>query len=279
MGQCLEKDPARRPTAAELLSTPFFRNAKKKSYLVGTVLSKNNFPTHKKPFWLTGNYLILSESLPPLTQRQERRKRASSTFHNTMDSWDFSNTLTRSLSVSRTGSPLPDEVPHTTDESVFELDEERTADKGQLQDDSGESSTGPLTPGPNTPVLAGLSSPPKDEATNRVLSVSPDDGPKARYINYNPPLPTAVPIPARITKVTHTRSASRSTPGSPTDENAAPAAIPHSAPPDKTSQGSKLWNKFTKRGTVRGGKLSAALDKTDTLYRVVSSGFSSRPRP
>ena len=41
VGQCLEKDPAKRPTAAELLSSPFFRTAKRKSYLVGTVLSED----------------------------------------------------------------------------------------------------------------------------------------------------------------------------------------------------------------------------------------------
>ncbi|KIK05554.1 hypothetical protein K443DRAFT_130386 [Laccaria amethystina LaAM-08-1] len=36
---CLVKDPSKRPTAEELLQTPFFRSAKKKSYLVGAILS------------------------------------------------------------------------------------------------------------------------------------------------------------------------------------------------------------------------------------------------
>lgn len=44
--QCLEKDPAKRPSAAELLSLSFFRTSKKESHLVGTVLSKN-FPPFK----------------------------------------------------------------------------------------------------------------------------------------------------------------------------------------------------------------------------------------
>ena len=44
--QCLVKDPAVRPSAAELLSYPFFRSVKKESYLVGTVLS--NFFSHSK---------------------------------------------------------------------------------------------------------------------------------------------------------------------------------------------------------------------------------------
>lgn len=43
--QCLEKDPAKRPTAAELLSSPFFRTGKKKPYLVGAVLSEDLSPS------------------------------------------------------------------------------------------------------------------------------------------------------------------------------------------------------------------------------------------
>ncbi|KIL70980.1 hypothetical protein M378DRAFT_66193 [Amanita muscaria Koide BX008] len=41
--RCLEKDPTKRPTAEELLQTPFFKNAKKKSYLVGAILSSFYF--------------------------------------------------------------------------------------------------------------------------------------------------------------------------------------------------------------------------------------------
>ncbi|KAF6766244.1 kinase-like domain-containing protein [Ephemerocybe angulata] len=35
---CLVKDPSKRPTAEQLLQTPFFRSAKKKSYLVNAIL-------------------------------------------------------------------------------------------------------------------------------------------------------------------------------------------------------------------------------------------------
>ncbi|TCD61150.1 hypothetical protein EIP91_008844 [Steccherinum ochraceum] len=70
--RCLMKDPARRPSAAELLATPFFRNAKKKGYLVGTIL----------------------KGLPPLAQRQERRKQPSILSPRTLDSWDFSSVTT-----------------------------------------------------------------------------------------------------------------------------------------------------------------------------------------
>ncbi|KZO90418.1 kinase-like protein, partial [Calocera viscosa TUFC12733] len=38
VSSCLQKDPSSRPTAAQLLERPFFRNAKKKGYLVSSVL-------------------------------------------------------------------------------------------------------------------------------------------------------------------------------------------------------------------------------------------------
>ncbi|QRV87884.1 methionine aminopeptidase [Ceratobasidium sp. AG-Ba] len=70
---CLEKDPSKRPTAEELLELPFFKGAKKASYLVGTLLT----------------------GLPPLAHRQERRRAPSvhSSFHH-MESWDFNPTAT-----------------------------------------------------------------------------------------------------------------------------------------------------------------------------------------
>lgn len=68
---CLDKDPSKRPTAEELLELPFFKGAKKASYLVGTLLT----------------------GLPPLVHRQERRRAPSihSSFHH-MESWDFNPT-------------------------------------------------------------------------------------------------------------------------------------------------------------------------------------------
>ena len=193
-----------------------------------------------------------------------------------MDSWDFSSTTSlagkRSLSVSRSSSTHPDDTPHTTD-PVFELDEDRTTERVQVPDDSEkseESSSGPSTPGPTTPVLLGLSSPPKDKPANRVLSVSPGDDPKP---NLGYKYPTAVSVPVRVTRA---RTASRSVPKVPTDPSDASIGVPRSAPPEKTSQGSKLWNKLARPGSNRGKKLNTALDKTGTLVRVVSAGFSSK---
>lgn len=191
-----------------------------------------------------------------------------------MSSWDFSHTLPISakspLSASQSSPKLVDEVVQTAD-PMFELDEDRGTDKGQIQDDSEESSSGPPTPGPTTPVLAGLSSPSKNEPPNQDLCISPEDGPKAG-LGYNPPPPATAPIPARTTR---NRSASRSAPGSPTRSDDGPVVVPRSAPPDKASQGSKFWNKLTKRRSTRG-RLNSAIDKTDALVRVMSAGFSSK---
>ncbi|KAG6910568.1 hypothetical protein DXG01_009518 [Tephrocybe rancida] len=69
---CLIKDPSKRPTAQDLLQTPFFKASKKKSYLVGAIL----------------------KDLPPLTQRQERRVLKNSQTMQSLDSWDFATTMT-----------------------------------------------------------------------------------------------------------------------------------------------------------------------------------------
>ncbi|CEQ43110.1 SPOSA6832_05008 [Sporobolomyces salmonicolor] len=68
---CLQKDPKKRPTAEKLLQHPFFRSAKKKSYLVSAIL----------------------EDLPPLQDRQQRRRKASAGRTDTIGSWDFQSTM------------------------------------------------------------------------------------------------------------------------------------------------------------------------------------------
>ncbi|THG98462.1 hypothetical protein EW026_g3725 [Hermanssonia centrifuga] len=85
---CLNKDPAQRPTAEQLLDSSFFKGAKKKGYLVGTVL----------------------KGLPPLVQRQERRQLPSLMTHTTMDSWDFALTES-STSDSTGGTPIDPSDP------------------------------------------------------------------------------------------------------------------------------------------------------------------------
>ncbi|EGU11250.1 STE/STE20/FRAY protein kinase [Rhodotorula toruloides ATCC 204091] len=68
---CLQKDPAKRPTAEKLLQHPFFRGAKKKGFLVSALL----------------------DDLPPLQDRQHRRRRASASNGDTFASWDFNPTV------------------------------------------------------------------------------------------------------------------------------------------------------------------------------------------
>ncbi|KAF5374871.1 hypothetical protein D9758_000052 [Tetrapyrgos nigripes] len=67
---CLVKDPSKRPTAEQLLQSPFFKGTKKKSCLIGAIL----------------------KDLPPLASRQERRllPKNAQTTRNSIDSWDFS---------------------------------------------------------------------------------------------------------------------------------------------------------------------------------------------
>ncbi|KAK3828698.1 MAG: kinase-like domain-containing protein [Benniella sp.] len=64
---CLQKDPARRPSAEKLLSHSFFKQAKKKSYLVQALL----------------------HNLPPLEQRPPKKAPPKATLPQKGVSWDF----------------------------------------------------------------------------------------------------------------------------------------------------------------------------------------------
>ncbi|KDR84840.1 hypothetical protein GALMADRAFT_217914 [Galerina marginata CBS 339.88] len=103
---CLVKDPSKRPNAEELLQTPFFKAAKKKSYLINTIL----------------------KDLPPLTQRQERCVLPAVLSANSIDSWDFTPTPTASVYRRR---PFEDFVTSEDEElraeGVFEMDDEARA--------------------------------------------------------------------------------------------------------------------------------------------------------
>ncbi|TFK41307.1 kinase-like domain-containing protein [Crucibulum laeve] len=106
---CLVKEPSERPTAEELLQTPFFKAAKKTSYLVNAIL----------------------KDLPPLTQRQERRiAKTHHTLHS-LDSWDFNTTVHSPTSSVYRRKALEDMVAAEREadtnqaEGVFEMEEER----------------------------------------------------------------------------------------------------------------------------------------------------------
>ncbi len=80
--QCLQKDPEKRPTAEKLLSHGFFKQAKGQKHLISTVLA----------------------GLPPLAERQERRRLASINSTQHYLSWDF-DTIS-----SRTNTPNLDKL-------------------------------------------------------------------------------------------------------------------------------------------------------------------------
>lgn len=119
---CISKDPTARPTAAQLLASPFFRTAKKKSFLVGAVL----------------------RGLPPLAQRQERIRAERHRTHATVDSWDFAATL-----ASHPGSPTATHFrrPH----SLVALDEVPRA--RARSGSAGTSVRGSAGGGARTPLL------------------------------------------------------------------------------------------------------------------------------
>ncbi|KAI9313762.1 kinase-like domain-containing protein [Dichotomocladium elegans] len=64
---CLQKDPAKRPSAEKLLQHPFFKEAKKKDYLVRSILSH----------------------VPPLDQRPHKKVPQRHVSFETTEQWDF----------------------------------------------------------------------------------------------------------------------------------------------------------------------------------------------
>ncbi|KAJ6574708.1 kinase-like domain-containing protein [Mycena capillaripes] len=124
---CLVKDPSKRPTAEELLQSPFFKSSKKKSYLVGAIL----------------------KDLPPLIHRQERRVALRGSVHGTVDSWDFATTMHSPTSgrISLTEEP---------EDAVFEMDGEqhslkRRSHRISWAEKVSESDPEPENDGPSSP--------------------------------------------------------------------------------------------------------------------------------
>ncbi|KAF8482139.1 kinase-like domain-containing protein [Russula ochroleuca] len=136
--RCLVKDPSLRPTAAQLLQTPFFKNTKKPSYLVGTIL----------------------RDLPPLAQRLERRKQPTLVLHGTIDSWDFPTTLFfpsptqsvfhRSRRTSLDGRRNIDERDEQTGGSALAEDSDATSVDSGMEQEQGRDTAAQSTESPPT---------------------------------------------------------------------------------------------------------------------------------
>ncbi|KAJ2928823.1 hypothetical protein H1R20_g8209, partial [Candolleomyces eurysporus] len=104
---CLVKDPSKRPTTEQLLQSPFFRSAKKKSYLVNAIL----------------------KDLPPLVQRQERRALQSMASPNSIDSWDFATTINSPATSTLRCQALEElvaaeEMEELANDAIFEMEPE-----------------------------------------------------------------------------------------------------------------------------------------------------------
>ncbi|KAG6817609.1 hypothetical protein H0H87_006237 [Tephrocybe sp. NHM501043] len=178
---CLAKDPSKRPTAQDLLQTPFFKASKKKSYLVGAIL----------------------KDLPPLTQRQERRALKNSLTLQSFDSWDFATTVMT--------APYPGLFRRLTDDTlvvakdndgVFEMDNDLSQHKAATDpqrhskelswvDNHSEVIKNP-TGVSSTPSSSSSSSSESNFASNAVLSSS------STSLSGSSPSPSGIPIQSII---------------------------------------------------------------------------------
>ncbi|KAG1866292.1 kinase-like domain-containing protein [Suillus tomentosus] len=266
---CLVKDPSKRPTAAKLLLTPFFKSAKKKSYLVSTIL----------------------DGLPPLTMRQERRRHHPSTVtHGTVESWDFNSTETNLSSitfgpgrdssgvVSRRGSLDVGSNDHQLTRSVhprFELSHgikeettsimptsDSTSIDVQALDLENEKTVEFLLSGSQAHAGYGESS-----SSDSSFPASPP-----AYVPKPRPVPVPIPIPKRASPNVRVSSFSYSKDG--------PASAPTSPP---SSVSPKLWQRLT-RATSRNAINEETPTKEKTmggLSRILSrrSSASLAQRP
>ncbi|KAM0786334.1 hypothetical protein ACM66B_001807 [Microbotryomycetes sp. NB124-2] len=95
---CLNKDPTKRPSADKLLRHSFFRHARKPGFLVESIL----------------------KGLPPLEQRQTRRRMQSASADESIGSWDFNQTTAQNattpsmLTFQEPGSPSAINDPFTS---------------------------------------------------------------------------------------------------------------------------------------------------------------------
>ncbi|EJD55197.1 kinase-like protein [Auricularia subglabra TFB-10046 SS5] len=253
---CLVKDPAKRPTAEQLLASPFFKSAKKKSYLVDKILA----------------------GLPPLSERQERRRLPSVGSHSSIGSWDFSHTV---HSLNRAGSPTSsvhhrDSISHYRQSSlslppnaVFEIEDE---DEHMQNPGRPAGFVVREKPAGDKPLRSGEAAPPKrfsfsPSDVSPVEDSSPDSGSgfgdgdneELSEMHDSEPTPMTPPLAIRTRKALQADASASS--GSP-------------------SNGGKLWRMFSGRqpkdvAVDDGGGTAGRKGSFSAQVRRVSGMFSS----
>ncbi|KAJ3513546.1 hypothetical protein NLJ89_g2888 [Agrocybe chaxingu] len=160
---CLVKDPTQRPTAQQLLQTPFFKSAKGKSYLINTIL----------------------KDLPPLTQRQERRVVSHPTSPGSIDSWDFATTI---------HSPTTSVYRRRALEDLVAAEDEELRAAGLLMDE-GRSST-PGLHGRSVSWASGAEEPIHEEAEQEPRPSSPSTSESSMLSSGLDDSPSSLPTSA-----------------------------------------------------------------------------------
>ncbi|KAA1468513.1 kinase-like protein [Dentipellis sp. KUC8613] len=284
---CLAKEPSKRPTAEQLLQTPFFKHAKRKSYLVGTILN----------------------GLPPLTQRLERLRQPSLLLHGTVDSWDFSTSIVPSASsptsslfrrshrASVDGIDVLEEQPLEAaggTDAVFEFDEVlEVGDKGPPDEQkhvedviiapNGHERTPPssLSPSPDPPPLSKTPETPP----NPIVPPSETVLPALPLVSSAPqpiPMLSEKPRHALLVPSPSRSSSSRSpSPASAQGLSSSPvsppvlAAVPSTSP----STGPRIWRKLRGVSISVGGESTGTSEKAprrSLVGSVLTKGRSVR---
>lgn len=244
---CLVKDPSQRPTAAQLLETQFFKGAKKKNYLVSTLIV----------------------GLPPLTARQERRKQPSIISNLSADSWDFASTIHLTATASPTHSlnpqpaspnrAHPERVMTLPDAAVFEMEEKE--ERGYPNRQIGTRS--PSSPSNSRASSASYSRP---AMMPRTVSISEEEN-----IPESDPTPSTTPHLNVMPEVVSKSVSSSSSSSNPVGPATPPSNAPSSSVPGSGRSGStnpSIWKRLT--GKSKDGK-----EKDTDLKRVKSQSRTS----
>lgn len=285
IARCLDKDPAARPSAEELLQTLFFRGAKRKSFLVNTLLRE----------------------LPPLTQRQERRKLPSIIGQRTMDSWDFSSVAT-SPTTSVYSRHKRSELGTLPSDGVFEIDDTNDGEVGDDDDDDDGGSEGgssnedksdgdsakefelktkeQYTSAPRPPSRPHSRSISWSDRQLAAVIVEGEDDQDGADVAAQPPADRSAPIPVPVSSAQNNShllpiavaasgsSSSSTSPGVSSSESTSAAT------PPRHSTSTRLWQKLTGRSDGdkdNNTRTQIDIDSINSRRRKIIGRVLSRP--